>query len=82
MAYCKSAMDAGAEIQHGTIVTVLTRNGKNFGVKISGMGDQWFTAPVNTPEGLFSQVTAKLMPTQILVTAQSLRRSVSAVQRW
>lgn len=53
MAYCKSAMDAGAEIQHGTIVTVLTRNGKNFGVKISGMGDQWFTAPVNTPEGLF-----------------------------
>ncbi|MCW2257615.1 hypothetical protein M2263_003706 [Providencia alcalifaciens] len=53
MAYCKSAMDAGAEIKHGTIVTVLTRNGKNFGVKISGMGDEWFTAPVNTPEGLF-----------------------------
>lgn len=53
MAYCKSAMDAGAEIKQGTIVTVLTRNGKNFGVKISGMGDEWFTAPVNTPEGLF-----------------------------
>lgn len=53
MAYCKAAMDAGAEIQQGTIVTVMTRNGSNFGVKISGMGDQWFTAPVNTPEGLF-----------------------------
>jgi len=53
MAYCKAAMDAGAEIKQGTIVTVMTRNGKNFGVKISGMGDQWFTAPVNTPEGLF-----------------------------
>lgn len=53
MAYCKSAMDAGAEIKAGTIVTVMTRNGKNFGIKISGMGDQWFTAPVNTPQGLF-----------------------------
>src|SRR5699024_542332 len=37
----------------GTIVTVMTRNGSNFGIKISGMGDQWFTAPVNTPQGLF-----------------------------
>lgn len=53
MAYCKAAMDAGAEIEQGTIVTVMTRNGKNFGIKISGMGDRWFTAPVNTPEGLF-----------------------------
>lgn len=31
----------------------MTRNGSNFGIKISGMGDQWFTAPVNTPQGLF-----------------------------
>lgn len=53
MAYCKAAMDAGAQIKQGTIVTVMTRNGNNFGVKISGMGDQWFTAPVNTPQGLF-----------------------------
>lgn len=53
MAYCKAAMDAGAEIKQGTIVTAMTRNGKDFGIKISGMGDQWFTAPVNTPEGLF-----------------------------
>ncbi|MEZ2709690.1 DUF1116 domain-containing protein [Proteus mirabilis] len=53
MAYCKAAMDAGAQIKQGTIVTVMTRNGSNFGIKISGMGDQWFTAPVNTPQGLF-----------------------------
>nr|WP_314267984.1 DUF1116 domain-containing protein [uncultured Moellerella sp.] len=53
MAYCKAAMDAGAQIKQGTIVTVMTRNGNNFGIKISGMGDQWFTAPVNTPQGLF-----------------------------
>lgn len=53
MAYCKAAMDAGAQIEQGTVVTVMTRNGKDFGIKVSGMGDRWFTAPVNTPQGLF-----------------------------
>lgn len=53
MAYCKAALDAAAEIKQGTIVTAMTRNGDQFGIKISGMGDEWFTAPVNTPEGLF-----------------------------
>ncbi|SQI42887.1 Protein of uncharacterised function (DUF1116) [Leminorella richardii] len=53
MAYCKAAMDAGAQIEAGSIVTVMTRNGENFGIRVSGMGDRWFTAPVNTPEGLF-----------------------------
>lgn len=53
MAYCKAAMDAGAQIKAGTIVTVMSRNGKNFGIKVSGLGDQWFEAPVNTPQGLF-----------------------------
>lgn len=53
MAYCKSAMDAAAEIRAGSIVTVMTRNGKDFGIKVSGLGDQWFTAPVNLPQGLF-----------------------------
>lgn len=53
MAYCKAAMDAGAQIKAGSIVTVMTRNGRDFGIRVSGLGDQWFTAPVNTPQGLF-----------------------------
>lgn len=53
MATCKAVLDAAREIQAGTIVTAMTRNGREFGIRISGMGDQWFTAPVNTPEGLF-----------------------------
>ena len=53
MAYCKSVMDSAAQIQEGTIVTVMTRNGKDFGIKVSGLGDEWFTTPVNTPQGLF-----------------------------
>lgn len=53
MAYCKAAMDAGAQIRAGSIVTAMTRNGDMFGIRISGLGDRWFTAPVNTPQGLF-----------------------------
>jgi hypothetical protein len=53
MAYCKCVMDAGAKIRAGTIVTALTRNGRDFGIRVSGLGDQWFIAPVNTPVGLF-----------------------------
>lgn len=53
MAYCKAAMDAGAQIKAGSIVTAMTRNGQNFGIRVSGLGDRWFTAPVNTPQGLF-----------------------------
>ncbi len=53
MAYCKAAMDAGAQIRAGSIVTAMTRNGDMFGIRVSGLGDRWFTAPVNTPQGYF-----------------------------
>lgn len=53
MAAAKSVMDAARTITEGTVVTAMTRNGENFGIRISGMGDQWFTAPVNTPDGLY-----------------------------
>ena len=53
MAYCKCAMDAGARVGEGSIVTAMARNGKDFGIRVSGLGKQWFTAPVNTPVGLF-----------------------------
>jgi len=53
MAYCKCATDAGATIEAGSIVTAMTRNGRDFGIRVSGLGKRWFTAPVNTPVGLF-----------------------------
>jgi hypothetical protein len=36
-----------------TVVTTMARNGTDFGIRVSGTGDQWFTGPANTPEGLF-----------------------------
>ncbi|WP_098747718.1 DUF1116 domain-containing protein [Paenibacillus sp. EZ-K15] len=53
MATSKAVLDAARMIEHGTVVTAMSRNGQNFGIRISGMGDEWFTAPVNTPQGLF-----------------------------
>jgi len=53
MAVGKAIVDYARKIQEGTIVTTMTRNGKDFGVRIAGMGDEWFTAPVNTPHGLY-----------------------------
>lgn len=53
MAMAKSVMDYAATVTDGTIVTVMTRNGVDFGVRISGMEKQWFTGPVNTPVGLY-----------------------------
>ena len=31
----------------------MTRNGRDFGIRVAGLGDRWFIAPVNTPVGLF-----------------------------
>ena len=53
MAACKSIMDAARAVEEGSVVTAMTRNGKDFGIRVSGLGDEWFTAPVNTPQGLY-----------------------------
>ena len=56
MATCKVIMDSSRVIEEGSIVTAMTRNGDQFGIRVSGLGEEWFTAPVNTPEGLFFTV--------------------------
>ncbi len=53
MATGKSIADAARKDAKGCIVTAMTRNGVNFGVRIAETGDQWFEAPVNTPKGLY-----------------------------
>lgn len=53
MATGKSIVDYVRKDQEGCVVSTMTRNGYEFGVRVSGLGDQWFTAPVNTPIGLY-----------------------------
>jgi hypothetical protein len=53
MPACKLQTSAAAGIDGSTVVTVMARNGTDFGIQTSGTGDRWFTAPANTPDGLF-----------------------------
>ena len=53
MAMGKSIMDPVRNIEGSTIVTAMSRNGTDFGIRVSGTGDQWFTAPVEMPEGFY-----------------------------
>jgi len=53
MAAAKSMSDAAHGVPHSTMTTVMARNGVNFGVRLSGTGDEWFQAPANPVDGLF-----------------------------
>ncbi|MBI9012101.1 MAG: DUF1116 domain-containing protein [Clostridiales bacterium] len=53
MPACKAAIDPNADIKYSTIVSVMARNGTEFGIKVSGLGDRWFTAPAEIIDGLF-----------------------------
>jgi len=53
MAACKCMADSAHGIEGSTIVSVMARNGTDFGIRVSGLGDQWFTAPVAIPQGLY-----------------------------
>jgi hypothetical protein len=54
MAACKAMTDAAHGVEGSTIVTTMARNGTEFGIRVSGLGEkQWFTAPAGIPVGLF-----------------------------
>lgn len=53
MAMGKAMMDPVRDIEGASIVTAMCRNGTDFGIRVSGTGDAWFTAPVEMPEGLY-----------------------------
>ena len=53
MAACKSGLDAASGIAGSTVVTAMSRNGVDFGIRMSGTGSEWFTAPVGVPDGLY-----------------------------
>ena len=49
----KCALDAAAGIAGSSLVTVMARNGTDFGIRVSGTGDRWFTAPAPIVDGLY-----------------------------
>jgi hypothetical protein len=53
MPTAKLAMDAARDVPGSSLVTVMSRNGTEFGIQTAGTGDRWFTGPAQTPVGLF-----------------------------
>jgi len=53
MAMGKAIMDPVRNIDASTVVTAMSRNGTDFGIRVSGTGDRWFIAPVEMPQGLY-----------------------------
>ena len=53
MATAKLTMDAAHGVAGSTIVTAMARNGVEFGIRVSGRGERWFTATAPVVNGLF-----------------------------
>ena len=53
MAAGKASVDPAAGIEYSTVVVTMARNGTDFGIRVSGLGDEWFTAPSPRINGLY-----------------------------
>lgn len=53
MAACKATMNAAHNIEYSTLVTAMARNGTDFGIKVSGLGNRWFTGPAGMIRGMY-----------------------------
>jgi hypothetical protein len=53
MAAGKAMSEAGGYVEGSTIVTVMARNGTDFGIQVSGLGDRWFTGPAGIVKALY-----------------------------
>ena len=52
MAAAKASTEAAHGVEGSSLVTVMARNGTEFGIKVSGLGDDWFTCQAALPDVL------------------------------
>lgn len=53
MACGKAIADPAMGIEYSTVVTAMCRNGTEFGIRVSGLGDEWFSAASPLVDGLY-----------------------------
>ncbi len=49
----KVMLEAAEGVEGSTIVTVMARNGTDFGIRLASMPERWFTAPAGKVQGLY-----------------------------
>lgn len=53
MACGKAIADPARDVEYSSLVVAMCRNGTEFGIQVSGLGDAWFVAPAPVVEGLY-----------------------------
>jgi hypothetical protein len=53
MAACKSMLDAASDVPGSSLVVAMARNGVEFGIRLSGCGERWFTSEAPVVDGLY-----------------------------
>ncbi len=53
MAAAKALTLAGANVPRSSVVVTMARNGVDFGIRVSGLGDRWFVGPAQYIQGLY-----------------------------
>jgi hypothetical protein len=53
MAAAKASADPCLGLFGSTMVATMARNGTEFGIRVAGLGNRWFVAPVEMPRGLY-----------------------------
>lgn len=53
MAAAKAMTLAGANVPHSSLVVTMARNGVDFGIRVSGLGERWFVGPAGMIQGLY-----------------------------
>jgi Protein of unknown function (DUF1116) len=53
MAAAKAIALAGANVPRSSVVVTMARNGVDFGIRVSGLGERWFVGPAQTIQGLY-----------------------------
>lgn len=60
MASAMSGLEAARHVPYSTVVTAMEGNGVTYGIKVAGLGNQWFTAPAPRLEGEYVAADIKV----------------------
>lgn len=53
MPAAKCTVEPAADIEGSSVIYTMARNGTDFGIRVSGLGNRWFTAPATMVDGLY-----------------------------
>jgi hypothetical protein len=53
LAATRLALDVADGVEGSSLLTAVGANGRDCGIKVAGLGERWFVAPAEVPEGVF-----------------------------